>query len=242
MLKQLRALIIDDEPLAHQVILHHLAEHSDITVAGSCYSAKDGIDWLANNNVDLLFLDIAMPNLNGIELLKALPDKPQVIIVSAYQEYAIQGFELEVTDYLLKPVSAERLSQALVKVRRGIIYDEKVKISTQKKDELLSSITYLMLKVDREKRRFNLAEITFLEAYGNYVKVWQGLKVTLVLSTLKDLLNALPSSDFMQVHKSFVINKHSVIAYGPQKVRMNNGEWIKVGKSFKQAIPTLGNS
>ena len=107
----IKALIVDDEPLAHSVILHHLKAHADVEVVGQCMNATQALSFLANNAVDLLFLDINMPELTGIEMLKVLANMPQVIIVSAYQEYALQGFELNVTDYLLKPVSAERLKQ-----------------------------------------------------------------------------------------------------------------------------------
>ena len=101
----LKALIIDDEPLAHEVILHHLAQHADFNIVGRCYNATTALSWLANNQVDLLFLDINMPELSGIEMLKVLRKRPQVIIISAYQEYALQGFELDVTDYLLSEIT-----------------------------------------------------------------------------------------------------------------------------------------
>jgi YesN/AraC family two-component response regulator len=150
----LNALIIDDEPLAHEVILYHLAQHADISIVGRCYNATQALSWLANEHVDLLFLDINMPDLSGIELLKVLRNRPQVIIISAYQEYAIQGFELDVTDYLLKPVCNERISQAL----------DKVRFRAQKQSSNEAVPQHIVLKVDREKRKFTLADISLLEA------------------------------------------------------------------------------
>lgn len=225
----LKALIIDDEPLAHEVILYHLAQHSDFSIIGRCYNATQALSWLANNRVDLLFLDINMPELNGIEMLKVLRKRPQVIIISAYQEYAIQGFELDVTDYLLKPVCSERLSQAL----------DKVRLRAQKHLPKEVVPKYVVLKVDREKRKFALADITLLEAYGNYVKLWQDNDMVLVSSSLKLLIEMLPNTQFTQVHKSFVVNNAKVIAVETDTLRMECGRTVKVSKTFKKKIQPL---
>ena len=163
----IKALIIDDEPLAHQVILHHLKQHQDTKVVGQCYNATEALVKLAKEKIDLLFLDINMPQLSGIEFLKVLANKPQVIIISAYQEYAFEGFELDVTDYLLKPVSAKRLDQALNKVRNSVKHISQADITTNQPQSIV-------LKVGKEKRKYLLENISMLEAYGNYVKVYQG--------------------------------------------------------------------
>jgi len=225
----LKALIIDDEPLAHEVILHHLSQHSDISIVGRCYNATQALNLLANEQVDLLFLDVNMPELSGIALLKVLHNRPQTIIISAYQEYAIQGFELDVTDYLLKPVCSERLSQAL----------DKVRLRTKK--PLLKDVIpqHVVLKVDREKRKFTLADITLLEAYGNYVKLWQGDDMVLVSSSLKLLIEQLPNTQFTQVHKSFVVNNEQVIAIETDAVTMEGGRIVKASKSFKKTVQQL---
>lgn len=228
----LKALIVDDEPLAHQVILHHLSAHSDISVIGQCYSAIEALTTLAKTNIDLLFLDINMPELSGIEMLKVMANRPQVIIISAYQEFALAGFELDVTDYLLKPVSAERLNQALDKVRARAFANTKTTL-------LSNESASIVLKVDREKRKFQLNSISFFEAYGNYVKVWQQDKMTLVTSTLKHLLSELPEQLFVQVHKSFVINRELVTAVTTDSITLECGTNIKVGKSFKTIAQEL---
>lgn len=225
----IKALIIDDEPLAHEVILHHLAQHSDFSVVGRCYSATQALSWLATNHVDLLFLDINMPDLSGIELLKVLRNRPQVIIISAYQEYAIQGFELDVTDYLLKPVCSERLSQAL----------DKVRFRTQKQLSNESVPPHIILKVDREKRKFRLTDITLLEAYGNYVKLWQGNDMVLINSSLKLLIEMLPCTQFTQIHKSFVVNNVKVIAVETDSLTLECGRTVKVSKTFKKNFQLL---
>ncbi|WP_392353609.1 LytR/AlgR family response regulator transcription factor [Pseudoalteromonas sp. PB2-1] len=222
----IRAIIVDDEPLAHQVIEHHLQTHSDIKIIAQYVSAKDALYGLAKSTVDLVFLDINMPELTGIELLRTLAHPPQVIIVSAYQEYAITGFELNVTDYLLKPVSAPRLEQALNKVREHLVKPNIIEPNN------------ITLKVDREKRKFNLDSIEYIEAYGNYVKVHQAEQVTLASTTLKQLSEQL-SHSFTQIHKSFLVNKQKVIAVNSEFVELNTGKTLKIGKSFKDLSQTL---
>ena len=225
----LKALIIDDEPLAHEVILYHLAEHADISIVGRCYNATQALSWLANDHVDLLFLDINMPDLSGIELLKVLRNRPQAIVISAYQEYAIQGFELDVTDYLLKPVCSDRLSQAL----------DKVRFRNEKRLSMEVVPHHIILKVDREKRKFTLVDITLLEAYGNYVKLWQGDEMVLVNSSLKQLIEMLPNTKFTQVHKSFVVNNAKIIVVETDSITMECGRTVKVSKTFKKRLQHL---
>ncbi|GAC18264.1 LytR/AlgR family response regulator transcription factor [Paraglaciecola arctica] len=220
-------LIVDDEPLAHEVIKHHLQAQTDFKIVGNCYNATQALSYLANDSVDLLVLDINMPALSGIELLKVLNKTPQVIIISAYQEYAIEGFELDVADYLLKPVSASRLAQALDKVRRRL---------EPPPPSNANHPNYIVLKVGREKRKFVVDEISLLEAYGNYVRVWQGEQAILVSSTLKQCLQQLPQTQFVQVHKSFVVNKQQVVARDNQHIRLTGDRQIKVGKSFKDRL------
>lgn len=223
----LKALIVDDEPLAHEVVLHHLKSHQDIDVVGQCYNATETLKWLAKSPVDLLFLDINMPALSGIELLKVIANRPQVIIITAYHQYALEGFELDVADYLMKPVSEHRFSQALDKVRKRM---EK-RFSELPKPQKIQSI---ILKVDREKCKFILEDIHLLEAYGNYVKVYYREKTRLVSSSLKKMIQQLPTHDFTQVHKSFVVNNHQVEAVDQSQLRLVGGKEIKIGKSFKQ--------
>lgn len=222
----IKAIIVDDEPLAHQVLLHHLTEHTNINVVGQYYSAKDALCVLAKPGIDLVFLDINMPELTGLELLKALANPPQVIINSAYQEYALAGFDLNVTDYLLKPVSAQRLKQALNKVCQR---------TAQPLDQKPKDIT---LKVDREKRKFALDTIEYIEAYGNYVKLHQAQSTTLATATLKQLSEQLADT-FIQIHKSYLINKNKVTAVNHEYVELTTGAKVKIGKSYKELSRTL---
>lgn len=222
--QMIKAIIVDDEPLAHQVILHHLESYSDIKVVSQHFSAKDALYQLAKSTIDVVFLDINMPELSGLELIQSLASPPQIIIVSAYEEYALAGYELNVTDYLLKPVSAQRLQQAINKVRERISQTPKSKTIT--------------LKVDREKRKLSLDTIEYIEAYGNYVKVHQEDQTILATTTLKQILEQLLGS-FTQIHKSYIVNNSRVIAVTNEHVELDTGDKIKIGKSFKEHSKVL---
>ena len=224
----LNALIVDDEPLAHKVILHHLASHRDVKVVKQCHNAAEALAWLASNRADLIFLDINMPLLNGMDMLKVMANRPQVIIVSAYEEFALQGFELDVTDYLLKPVSEVRLTSAMDKIRQRSAANKPAQTPKE-----------IVIKVDRELRKVSLRDISYLEAYGNYVKVWQGDSMLLANSTLKKLLAELPAQAFSQIHKSFVVRNNAVIGKDSDSVLLDNQMRLKVGKSFKSVLTRL---
>lgn len=228
--KPLQLLIVDDEPLAHQVLMHHLAAHADVVVAGHCYSAAEAMAVLATQPVDLIVLDIQLPVLTGLQMLKLLAEPPQVVLVTAYAEFALEGFALDVTDYLLKPVSSERLAVALDKVRRraGLLLPVAVPAAAT------AESAHIVLKVDRELRRFDLETICCFEGYGNYVKVWQGERMTLVSATLKAISEQTAGSGFVQVHKSFLVNPRQVQSLDSQSLRLSNQQQIRIGEAFKE--------
>jgi len=241
----LRILILDDEPLAHQVLLHHLAQESEVQVVAQCYSAAEALAVLAKQQVDLLLLDVQLPVLTGLEMLGLLAQPPQVVIISAYAEHALTGFALDVADYLLKPVSAGRLSQALLKVRRRLLLPELTAETAQPVAPQLAAPRpvappdYIILKVERELRRFALASICCFESYGNYVKVWQGERMTLVNSTLKQLRAELEAAAFVQVHKSYLVAAGHVISRDSHQLQLTNRMTIKIGDAYKQQARLL---
>lgn len=246
----LRILILDDEPLAHQVLLHHLAQESEVQVVAQCYSAAEALAVLAKQQVDLLLLDVQLPVLTGLEMLGLLAQPPQVVIISAYAEHALTGFALDVADYLLKPVSAGRLSQALLKVRRRLLLPELTAETAQPATprpvaprpvapQPVTPPDYIILKVERELRRFALASICCFESYGNYVKVWQGERMTLVNSTLKQLRAELEAAAFVQVHKSYLVAAGHVISRDSHQLQLTNRMIIKIGDAYKQQARLL---
>ena len=233
---QLKVLIVDDEPLAHEVILTYIKQRDDLKVIGQCYSGTDAIEFVKENQVDLIFLDIEMPVLTGFDFLSVLENKPQVIITSAYQEHALEGFNMDVADYLLKPFRYTRFSQAIDKVKQRLatISPAQTPVQPSAQDETNAT---LFIKVDRKQVQIELNEVSCFEAYGNYVKVWRDNKALLTPRTLTSFEKTLPESQFIRIHKSAIINKRMIDFIEADSVTLTDGKMVAIGKSFRHNLP-----
>lgn len=220
----LRVLIVDDEPHAHDVLAHHCRLDPDVTVVGNCHSAAEALRMIETGCVDLMFLDIRMPLFDGLALLRGLRTPPLTVIVSAYQNHALEGFDLDVVDYLVKPVSASRFAAALAKARR--------RIAEQPTSERADPVD-IVLKVDRTLRRFRLVEISSFEAQGNFVNVVGTQGSTLATATLKSVRARLPGARFVQIHRSFIVNREQIAEQQPDRVRLADGQLIPIGRSYR---------
>ncbi len=230
-MKSINVMIVDDEPLAHDVLCHHLAAYDTIQVVAQCYNATQALAHLAAHQVDVIFLDIQMPALSGLEMLKVMANRPQVVLCTAYQEHALEAFELDVTDYLLKPVSEQRFKQCIEKLRR-----QHANRTQSTKPTMPPSI---VIRVDREDRKVMLSDIAYFESYGNYIKVWQQGTALLTQGPLKTLVQILPQNHFVQIHKSVMVNKDHVVAKSAHSVTLKDGTQLKIGKSFKTDVAQL---
>ena len=219
----LNILIVDDEALAHDVLLHHCAAHADVRIVGQCYNAAEALEFLEKQPVFLLLLGIRIPRFCGLDLLCGLKPPPMAILVSAHREHALDGYDLDVIDYLLKPVSADRLAAALDKARRRLM-PAKAPDSTD-----------ILLKVDRTLRRFRVDSIACLEAEGNFVRVWFDGGNCLATITLRKLEELLPGERFKRVHKSFVVNLDAVTQFGSRSLTLTNGTTVPIGRIYRHA-------
>ncbi len=233
----LKALIIDDEPLAHMVILEYVKDVSFIEIVGQCNLATEAISFLQNQAVDLLFLDINMPKIKGLDFLRTLKNPPLAIITSAYQAYALESFELDVCDYLLKPFRFDRFLKAVNKaqemhqLRQGSITSELPKKEMD---------TTLFIKADKRLINVDLSEIYYFESYGNYVKVWLRDQFHLTPRTLTSFVEQVPENDFYRIHKSFLIHRKYIDYVEGNFLLMKNGKQLPIGKNhrsdFKQFL------
>ncbi|MCB0632165.1 MAG: LytTR family DNA-binding domain-containing protein [Saprospiraceae bacterium] len=232
---KLRSLIIDDEPLAHKVILEYAKDVSLIEIVGQCYLATEALPLLSSESIDLIFLDIHMPKLKGLDFLKSLHRKPIVIITSAYGEYALESFELDVCDYLLKPIRFERFVKAVQKaVEWHGLRSSPSKVEDNSPATLPQSPqSEFFLKVDRRLIQMNTEEIYYLESYGNYVKVWYGKDFHLSARTLSSFEEELLQPGFFRVHKSFIIHKKYIDFVEGNRIMMRNGTAVPIGKSYR---------
>lgn len=228
-MKLLRCIIADDEPIARQILENYIADTPHLELVTSCKNAFEVMEALPGQSVDILFLDINMPKLSGLSLLKTLQQKPHVIITTAYSEYAVEGFELDVTDYLLKPFSLQRFLQAVLKVRQKTESPNKDKLQAET-PELLS----LFVKSDKKIIKIDLVDIFYIEAYGNYIKIHTD-KMILTPQTLTDFLAKLPDT-FLRVHKSFVINFNRLKLIDGNQIVLQNDLKLPIGKSYRKTI------
>lgn len=228
-MKTLQCIIADDEPIARQIIENYIQEIPNLEVVASCKNAFEVMEVLQTTAIDLLFLDINMPKLSGLSLLKTLQQKPNVIITTAYPEYAIEGFELSVTDYLLKPFSLERFLQAVLKVQQQpSLQTPTVAVINE---ETSSTI---FVKSDKKILKISFDDIHYIEAYGNYIKIFTDTMI-LTPHTLSDFLEKLPQQ-FLRIHKSYAINfKHLKLIDGNQIV-LDNTAKLPIGKSYRKAV------
>lgn len=221
----LKVLIVDDEAPAHDVMLYHVGAHKELKVVGQCYNAAEALTALETLEVDLMLLDIRMPGFGGIDLLRGLKTPPLTIIASAHRDHAIEGFDLDVVDYMLKPVSTERFAGALEKVHRRL------------EEQGPRAIT---LKVDRSMRRFYLAEIAYIQAQGNFVSIETGVEGVLATATLHSLEVALPDEHFVRVHKSYIVNRSHVREQRVGSLLLDTGDVLPIGKSYRGRVEILG--
>lgn len=237
---QLRALIIDDEPLAHKVIIEYAKDLPALLIAGQCYSATEAMPLLSRESIDLLFLDIHMPKISGLELLKTLHHQPSVIITSAHEGYALESFELNVCDYLLKPFSYTRFLKAINKalewqgLKKG-----SPPASSSPTHQVAAADPTLFIKVDKRLIQVMPDDIYYLESYGNYVKVWLEKNFHLTLRTLSSFEDQLDTSRFIRIHKSFMVNKSFIDYIEGNLIIMRNGQRLSVGKNFRSKLKDL---
>jgi two-component system, LytTR family, response regulator len=222
-------IIVDDEPNAQQILAHYTAQLDYLNVIGICKNAFEALSLLQKESVDLVFLDIQMPQFNGLEFVRSLNQKPKIIFTTAFSEYAVDGFELGVTDYLLKPFSFERFVKA---VNRALEVETKETTSAEEKN-IENEIDFIFLKIDANTlEKVMLHEIKYLEAYGNYVKVYTKSKMHVVPETMIGMEKLLPNSLFTRIHKSYIIPINNVVSFANDTVQVNQ-EKLPLGKMYR---------
>ena len=233
---ELRCLVADDEPIARQILETYIGQVPYLTLVGACKNAFEVMEVLQRETVDVLFLDINMPQLSGMSLLRTLQQRPAVIITTAYPEHAVESFALSVTDYLLKPFSIERFLQALAKVQaQKAAVAPPAPAAPVASTPATSGPDHLFVKVDKKITRVNLADLQYIEAYGNYIKLHVGNEVLLVAQTLSGFQERLPAEQFVQVHKSYVVNVAHIQSLEGNQLTLGTHE-VPVGKSHATAL------
>ena len=227
---QLSCLIVDDEVLAQDVIERYISNIPTLKLLGKCDNAVEAISFLHNNRVDLMFLDLNMPELSGLDMLRTLTNPPKVILTTAYSEYALESYEFGVIDYLLKPIKLERFIKAVNKVV------EQSGVSVLSKEVVEENIRQtIFIKDDQATYQLDLDKISFIEAYGNYLKIHTPEKVYVIRDTMTDMERKLPSTIFMRIHKSYIISLVKIDSISGNRVFIKEKE-LPIGEMYKLAL------
>ena len=223
---KINCLIIDDEPASQDVLKKFISDISWMEIKGICNNAIEAIEIVEKERIDVLFLDINMPKLSGLSFYKSLHNPPLVIFTTAYSEYAVDGFNLNAVDYLLKPFSFDRFYQSVEKVRNIVN-----KNSNQ-----------LVLKSDKKLFLVQLDDILYVESLGDYIKVHTSNQNLVVYKTMNAILSSLPEDKFFRVHKSFIINLEKISYVEGNQIAIDNNK-IPIGQKYKSIfLDTIKNS
>jgi DNA-binding LytR/AlgR family response regulator len=225
----INCLIIDDEPLAINVIKNHIKEIDNINVIDTFNSAIDALNFMKSNTVDLLFLDINMPLLDGLDFIKSLDKKPMIVITTAYSEYAIKTYELEVLDYLMKPISFPRFLKAVNRAFKELNSNLTSNIKVAKR-------AHIFIKVDKKKmQKIYLDEILIIESLRDYLKITTISNKYIIHSTLSSFTEKLPSNNFIRIHRSFTIAIDKIEAVQGNSVEIDGIKYV-IGRSYIEHV------
>lgn len=230
----LKYIIIDDEPLAHDIIVAFCGMLPHLQLEKQCYNAMEAMQFLSKNKVDFMFLDINMPKLTGLDFLKTLSTPPKVIITTAYKEHALEGYELNVVDYLLKPFSFDRLVTAINKLK-----SESTEIKVEQKiNDKSSSTQRMFVKGDKKHHQIALEDLLYIEAYGNYTKLY--LKDEMIVSHEKISFyeSILTNGNFLRIHKSFVVAIDKIRFIEGNRILIQDYK-IPIGQTYKSNVNKL---
>lgn len=228
---KIRCLIVDDEPLSQDVLKKYIADSPMLELVDICFDAFEANDKLQNDDIQLIFLDINMPKLSGIRFVKTLSNPPLVIFTTAYPEHAIEGFEVDAVDYLVKPFSFERFLKAINKAV------EKINFANMK---TAAGNRFILLKADKKVYKVNFDDIDYLQSFGDYIKVFTSEECLVVHDTVKNMLEQLPAEEFLRIHKSYIIALSKIQYIDGNQVKIAD-QLIPIGANYKDdLLKTLG--
>ena len=237
----IKCLIVDDEPMARDVIRRYIEKVPILQLAGECGNAIDAIVFLHNETVDLIFLDIRMPHLSGTDFVKSLRNIPKVIFTTAYKEYALEGFELDVVDYLLKPIRFDRFLRAVSKAfpqKRDELTENTAPVAVQ--DKKINS-GFIYLKADRKMIKLMLEDILYIESARDYLKVFTQNRSIVTRRTISSIEAMLSDNEFIRIHRSYIVSIKKINSFTHEIVEIGNKE-LPIGKFYLNSFLKLQGS
>lgn len=225
-MNKIRCIVVDDEPLAISLLESYIRKVPFLELVFSAENPIEALEFIQNHEADLVFLDIQMPELTGINFMKILGDKLKYVLTTAYSEYALEGYEHNIVDYLLKPISFERFYKSALKAQERFVFSE------NKED------AHFFVKSSGQQHRINFESILYVESIKDYVNIKTSEQEYIVLDTLKSMEQQLPAHSFVRIHKSFIINLNQIKNLGSKKVTLVSEHEIPIGESFRMNLLT----
>ncbi len=235
----IKCLLVDDEPLALKILEHYIESVPNLELTGKCSNAFEAMKVLNEQKVDVMLLDIKMPLLLGTEFIRTLKNLPKVIFTTAHKDYALQGFELEAVDYLLKPISLERFLKAISKL---FVMPGTFPVREEEGHSLITGNDFLFFRVDRKMVEVVLEEILYIESLKDYIKIVQrNQKPLLVKQSISSLEIMLPENRFVRIHRSFIVSINKLTAFTNHEIEINEVT-IPIGRNYLDGISKLSNT
>ena len=229
--KEIRCIIVDDEPMAREILENHLQKIDNISVVASCKNAIEAFNTINSNEIDLIFLDINMPEISGLSFAKSINKKIKIIFTTAYREYAIDGFDLKAVDYLLKPISFERLIQSISKYQHEHHF-LKPEIN---KDPRLDHSDFIFVRSERKMVKINFSELDYIESLSDYLQIYLKGKVVVTRENISSIEAKLPKSDFMRIHRSYIVSINKIDSFTPEFVEIRK-KAIPISRSYRNDV------
>ncbi len=231
MTKTVNCIVVDDEPVAREILESHLKKLEAVNVVATCKNAIEAFNEINSNQIDLIFLDINMPEISGLSFAKAINKNIKIIFTTAYREYAIDGFNLQAVDYLLKPISFERLLQAVNKY-----LGESIAIKSTSGSEIIQEKSdFIFVRADRKMIKINFSEIHFIESLSDYVKIQLQDNVIVTRETISNIEAKLPKNDFIRIHRSYIVSIASINSFTNEFIEVNN-KALPISRSYKKDV------
>jgi len=230
-----KCIIIDDEPIAIRVIRNHISAFTDFEVVAECANALEAMPIISKEKIDLIFCDIQMPQITGVDFVRSLTHPPKVIFTTAYRDYAVDAFELNVVDYLLKPISFERFTKAI----NNYLEQTSAKNIQQNNSETdTKQREFIFLKADKKHHKINLSDILYFESLGDYVIVYTADKKLVTKERISNFADNLPTEKFIQIHRSYIVSISKIESVGAGFVEINKKK-LPVGRNYKPQLNNL---
>ncbi|WP_405206926.1 LytR/AlgR family response regulator transcription factor [Aquimarina sp. LLG6339-5] len=235
---KIKCLIVDDEPLAREIIENYISRINHLEHIASCANALEAFNIITDKHIDLIFLDIQMPEVTGIDFLKDLTPSTQVIFTTAYSDYAVDAFNLEAIDYLLKPIEFSRFLKSINKVLKRLDSTNSIPSTINNTEEVDYQDVFIYLKVEKKMQKIFLKDIFYIESLKNYIKIKTSEREIIAYKGISSIENTLPSKKFLRVHRSFIIAIDKIDAFSTTEIEIK-GIKIPVGRNYRESVKEI---